>query len=75
MSASPPSAPHRRRNPLTGRWVLVSPQRTQRPWLGQEEAPGGPRPAHDPACYLCPGAVRAAGAVNPDYRGPFVFAN
>lgn len=73
---SPPTAQHRRRNPLTGRWVLVSPQRTQRPWLGQlEEAPAPTRVAHDPACHLCPGVPRAGGAVNPDYRGPFVFAN
>ena len=76
MTSSLPAAPHRRRNPLTGRWVLVSPQRTQRPWLGQtEEAATEPRLTHDPACYLCPGSVRAGGAVNPDYRGPFVFAN
>ena len=34
---------HRRRNPLTGDWVLVSPHRTQRPWLGQTERP--PQPA------------------------------
>ena len=29
--------PHRRYNYLTGEWVLVSPQRTQRPWQGQRE--------------------------------------
>ncbi|MBV8174760.1 MAG: hypothetical protein JO151_09390, partial [Verrucomicrobia bacterium] len=26
--------PHRRYNALTGEWILVSPHRTQRPWLG-----------------------------------------
>jgi len=30
--------PHRRFNPLTREWVLVSPHRTQRPWQGQVEA-------------------------------------
>src|SRR5438132_775653 len=27
--------PHRRYNPLTREWLLVSPHRTQRPWQGQ----------------------------------------
>ena len=30
-------SPHRRFNPLTRDWVLVSPQRARRPWLGQVE--------------------------------------
>jgi UDPglucose--hexose-1-phosphate uridylyltransferase len=70
------AAPHRRRNPLTGDWVLVSPHRTQRPWLGQVEkpAPESLLP-YDPGCYLCPGNVRAGGARNPAYTGTFVFDN
>lgn len=75
----PPSSsdrPHRRRNPLTGEWVLVSPQRTQRPWQGQEEKRADTaRPAHDASCYLCPGNVRASGERNPRYAGTFVFDN
>ncbi|HET9784648.1 MAG TPA: galactose-1-phosphate uridylyltransferase, partial [Terriglobales bacterium] len=31
------SRPHRRFNPLLEEWVLVSPQRDRRPWLGQHE--------------------------------------
>ena len=27
-------SPHRRFNPLTQEWVLVSPHRAKRPWLG-----------------------------------------
>lgn len=68
--------PHRRFNPLTREWVLVSPQRTERPWQGQVEA--GPRaeaPAYDPACYMCPGNTRAGGARNPQYGSTFVFEN
>jgi len=68
--------PHRRFNPLTGEWILVSPQRAARPWLGEVAPPPPPRPpAHDPTCYLCPGNPRAAGAVNPAYSGVFVFDN
>ena len=68
--------PHRRFNPLTREWVLVSPHRARRPWLGQvEKTPPEDLPAYDPTCYLCPGNERAAGRRNPPYRGTFVFDN
>jgi UDPglucose--hexose-1-phosphate uridylyltransferase len=68
--------PHRRRNPLTGEWVLVSPHRTQRPWQGKmETAAVAQLPAYDPNCYLCPGNPRASGASNPPYTGVYVFDN
>ena len=68
--------PHRRYNPLTREWILVSPHRTRRPWLGQvEEAPPEERPRYDPSCYLCPGNERAGGAHNPHYTETFVFDN
>lgn len=68
--------PHRRYNPLTGEWILVSPHRTQRPWLGQVETPSpADRSAYDPACYLCPGNRRAGQARNPRYDTIFVFTN
>jgi UDPglucose--hexose-1-phosphate uridylyltransferase len=68
--------PHRRLNPLTREWLLVSPQRTQRPWSGKIEGAGDPpAPAYDPGCYLCPGNQRAGGARNPQYSSTFVFTN
>ncbi len=68
--------PHRRFNPLTREWVLVSPHRVQRPWLGKvEQRSSAAQPAYDPACYLCPGNERAAGQRNPRYTSTFVFDN
>jgi len=68
--------PHRRYNPLTREWVLVSPQRTDRPWQGQiEETTDSNQPAYDPTCYLCPGNTRADGKRNENYTGTFVFEN
>ena len=68
--------PHRRLNPLTREWVLVSPHRAERPWLGKVEAVEDERRAQfDPNCYLCPGNSRAGGAQNPAYSATFVFDN
>lgn len=67
---------HRRYNPLTGEWVLVSPHRAKRPWQGQqEETMPDIRPSYDETCYLCAGNTRANGEVNPNYEDVFVFVN
>src|SRR5258708_1264283 len=85
MSASQPDlkselkldeSPHRRYNPLTREWILVSPHRAKRPWQGQvEDPPREDRPTYDPTCYLCPGNVRANGEKNPAYSATYVFDN
>lgn len=69
-------APHRRLNPLTREWVLISPHRAKRPWLGKmEKTPAEALLSYDPTCYLCPGNVRAGSVTNPAYTGTFVFDN
>jgi UDPglucose--hexose-1-phosphate uridylyltransferase len=67
---------HRRRNLLTGDWVLVSPHRNDRPWLGaQEKRKQQATQQYDPTCPLCPNNSRANNAANPDYVGTHVFKN
>jgi UDPglucose--hexose-1-phosphate uridylyltransferase len=67
---------HRRFNPLTSEWLLISPHRTKRPWQGQQEPNQWPQsPVHDPKCFLCPGNNRIGGELNPAYDQTFVFTN
>ncbi len=67
---------HRRYNPLSGTYILVSPHRLDRPWQGKQESVAiEKRPEHDPNCYLCAGNVRANGEKNPNYKDTFVFTN
>jgi UDPglucose--hexose-1-phosphate uridylyltransferase len=69
-------SPHRRWNPLLQEWLLVSPHRTNRPWLGHvSKQPPPQQLRYDPTCYLCPGNERAQGARNPSYERIFVFDN
>lgn len=70
------NTPHRRKNILTGEWVLVSPHRTKRPWQGKKDkAQQAELVTYDPNCYLCPGNERVGGAKNPNYTGTYSFTN
>jgi len=70
------STPHKRFNPLLREWVVVSPQRTERPWQGKiEKPPVAASVTYDPNCYLCPGNQRAGGKQTPQYSGTYVFDN
>ena len=67
------NVPHRRYNLLTQSWILCSPHRAKRPWLGiilkysgflkssgqVEKTAASTNPSYDPKCYLCPGNKRA----------------
>ncbi|PIQ73613.1 galactose-1-phosphate uridylyltransferase [Candidatus Roizmanbacteria bacterium CG11_big_fil_rev_8_21_14_0_20_36_8] len=68
--------PHRRFNPLIEEWVLISPQRSKRPWKGALETPQIVNlPKYDKNCYLCPGNKRINGDINSTYESTYVFDN
>ncbi len=76
MEFNPFDHPHRRYNPLTGQWILVSPHRAKRPWQGQvEKLEEGVLNAFEEDCFLCAGNTRVSGDINPDYKNTFVFGN
>ena len=67
---------HRRKNILTGEWVLVSPNRTKRPWQGKKEIKTKINSInYDPDCYLCPGNLRVNNEKTPTYSDTYSFTN
>ncbi|AJR09014.1 UDP-glucose--hexose-1-phosphate uridylyltransferase [Photobacterium gaetbulicola] len=73
---NPVDHPHRRYNPLTGQYILVSPHRAKRPWQGADEIPQQAEDkSYDSECFLCPTNTRVSGDKNPDYADTYVFNN
>ncbi len=66
--------PHRRYNPLSDEWVLVSPHRDKRPWNGKLEKTEEEH-IDSESNYLLPGNQRSNGIINPDYSSTYVFDN
>jgi len=63
-------------HPLREEWVIVAAHRQGRPWLGATVTTEDMNvPEYSRDCYLCPGNARSSGAVNPAYRGVYVFDN
>lgn len=63
-------------HPLREEWVIVAAHRQDRPWSGETvKLKKDPSTSYAADCYLCPGNTRVSGAVNPSYRGVFVFDN
>ncbi|MCK5819105.1 MAG: UDP-glucose--hexose-1-phosphate uridylyltransferase [Psychromonas sp.] len=76
LKFNPVDHPHRRFNPLTGKWVLISPHRGKRPWGGQSDVPKIKQlPEYDEMCFLCPNNVRISKEKNPNYKNTYVFNN
>ena len=69
--------PHRRRNLLTGEWLLVSPHRAQRPWQGERSDPVVDARARHDAAICVPGTNARAGITIPIMPGascsPMIF--
>lgn len=76
MKSDSDTTVHRRLNPLTNEWTLVSFHRGKRPWNGQiEKVQHDTLPSYDPNCFLCPGNRRVSKKINPHYSTTFVFTN
>ena len=63
-------------HPLRREWVVISSNRSSRPWLGEiVDETARALPPHVADCYLCPGNTRVSGEANPNYDAVFVFDN
>ena len=60
-----------RQDPLTGRWVIVAPERAARPKAtGADPETAPPREPFDPSCPFCPGNEEMVPAILEETPGP-----
>jgi UDPglucose--hexose-1-phosphate uridylyltransferase len=63
-------------HPLRREWVVISSNRSNRPWLGETvDDSRAELPHHVADCYLCAGNTRVSGQTNPNYDSVYVFDN
>ncbi|MDB4913789.1 MAG: galT 1 [Gemmatimonadetes bacterium] len=63
-------------HPLRNEWVVISSNRSNRPWLGETvDGLSSTTPEYLDDCYLCPTNTRVSGNTNPPYHSVFVFDN
>jgi UDPglucose--hexose-1-phosphate uridylyltransferase len=68
--------PHKRFNPLTDEWNIVSPHRIKRPWYNNpSNVINYPSNAYEPKCFLCPGNQKSTITKTPNYQYTYVCDN
>lgn len=65
---------HNRWHPFERIWVLNSPQRLSRKWLGKKNKKQPISQKYDKDCPFCPGNKRADGVMNPIKKSDYPFA-
>lgn len=65
---------HCRWHPFEKLWILISPHRLNRVWVGKKHLQCPTLPVYDPDCPFCPGNIRVDGKINPQKASAYPFA-